>query len=66
MIARIRKPGYRWNKKGSKMTIRIVKNITLFAVGILVGMWFMYIDREEPTPQECLSVCVEQFEQFGC
>lgn len=48
------------------MTIRIVKNITLFAVGILVGMWFMYIDREEPTPQECLSVCVEQFEQFGC
>lgn len=47
------------------MKIRIVKNITLFVIGVLVGMWFMYIDRD-PSPQECLSVCVEEFERLGC
>lgn len=48
------------------MIIRIVKNITLFAVGVLVGMWFMRVDQKNIDPHECISVCVEQFERYGC
>ena len=41
------------------MTIRIVKNITLFVVGILVGMWFAYTSPQIPTVESCESVCVD-------
>ena len=44
---------------------KVIKNVGLFVIGALVGIWFANIDRD-PSPQECLSVCVEEFERLGC
>lgn len=44
------------------------KAVLWFVVGVLVGMWMTNLDcvRDDPTPEQCLSVCVEEFEKYGC
>lgn len=44
---------------------KVIKNVVLFVIGVLVGMWIVNIERD-PSPKECLSVCVEEFERLGC
>ena len=36
--------------------------VIVFIIGIIMGAWVWSIDCPSPTPQECLSVCVEAFE----
>lgn len=43
------------------------KSVLWFVIGCLVGMWMSYNDtQKDPSPEECLNVCVEQFEKMGC
>lgn len=44
------------------MKIRLVKNVTLFVIGVLVGMWFAYTSPTIPT----IESCEQQFETMAC
>lgn len=48
----------------------IMKKISICAwlmVFLLLGFVFgAKIAQHEPTPHECISVCVEEFEKYGC
>ena len=37
----------------------------LFFFGFIAGK-YSQPQNVEPTPEECLNVCVEEFEKFGC
>ena len=47
-----------------------MKKISICAwlmVFLLLGFVFgAKIAQHEPTPHECISVCVEEFEKYGC
>lgn len=45
---------------------KVLKSVGLFVIGVLVGMWMSYIDTKDPSPEQCLNVCVEVFEKMGC
>lgn len=42
------------------------KTVCIFILGCLIGIWMSSLDKFDPNPEECISVCVEQFERFGC
>lgn len=45
----------------------LIAKIIIFIVGMIIGAWLWSQPIPyEPTPEECLSVCVEQFERYGC
>ena len=48
------------------MTWKIFKTVALFMLGAIVGMWMAYTSPVDPTPEQCLSVCVSEFERMGC
>jgi len=45
----------------SKIILGICFTIVVFLLGVDIGTRYIEI-----TPEQCLSVCVEQFEKFGC
>lgn len=48
--------------KGCEMKIRLVKNVALFIIGVLVGMWFAYTMPQIPT----IESCEQYLEQVAC
>lgn len=44
------------------------KCILWFVIGGLIGIWMANLDRvqiDDPTPEQCLNVCVEEFEKMA-
>lgn len=43
-----------------------MKNVILIVFGMLFGLIIATALADNPTPHQCMSVCVEEFEKFGC
>lgn len=45
---------------------QVLKFIAIFLLGLIIGAWVWSQPLYDPTPEQCLNVCVDLFEKYGC